>query len=272
MINNWTIYCDESIENGKFYSDFFGGVLVGTKNVERISRELNDSKHQLNLFKEIKWTKTSDPYLSKYIAMMDIFFDYILRGDIKMRVMFRRTEDKIKVSRRADKNRYFKLYYQFIKHAFGLKYMPESDKTVLKIFLDELPESKQKSNIFKNYLVGLQNLTDFEHLNLSIDRRDVVDIDSKHHVILQCLDIVLGSMAFKLNKLDKAVPEGKARRGRKTIAKEKLYKHIRSRIIEIYPNFNVGGTTGKKGDISNYFHHPYRHWKFTPNEILQSRQ
>ena len=67
MIKNLTIYCDESIEKGKLYSDFYGVVLLETKYVERISKELNEAKKRLNLFKEIKWTKTSDPYLSKYI-------------------------------------------------------------------------------------------------------------------------------------------------------------------------------------------------------------
>lgn len=53
MIKNLTIYCDESIEKGKLYSDFYGGVLLETKYVERISKELNEAKKRLNLFKEI---------------------------------------------------------------------------------------------------------------------------------------------------------------------------------------------------------------------------
>ena len=273
MIKNLTIYCDESIEKGKLYSDFYGGVLLETKYVERISKELNEAKKRLNLFKEIKWTKTSDPYLSKYMSMMDLFFEYMDRREIRMRVMFRRTEDVLIVNRdKNDEDRYFKLYYQFIKHAFGLRYLPTSDKTILKIFLDELPESRHKTEIFKNYLIGMKNLPEFDHLNLTISRRDVVDINSKHHVILQCLDIVLGSMAFRLNKFNQIVPEGKSKRGKKTIAKEKLYKHIRSHIVQLYPNSNIGDTTGKKGDISNYFSHPYRHWRFIPTEILKSRK
>ena len=50
------------------------------------------------------------------------------------------------------------------------------------------------------------------------------------------------------------------------MAKESLYKHIRTRICQLYPNFNVGETTGKSGSLSNLWLHPYRHWKFVPTE------
>jgi len=71
-------------------------------------------------------------------------------------------------------------------------------------------------------------------------------------------------MQFRLNDLHKAIPEGQKRRAAKTIAKEKLYKYINSRIRENYLGFNIGETTGLKGDICNRWMHPYQHWKFVP--------
>ena len=82
---------------------------------------------------------------------------------------------------------------------------------------------------------------------------------------LQCLDVVLGSMAFRLNDKHKMKPPGKHRRGKRTTAKEKLYKFIHRRNCEIYPHFNIGDTTGRAGDWSNLWKHPYRHWKFIPS-------
>ena len=83
-------------------------------------------------------------------------------------------------------------------------------------------------------------------------------------MILQCLDVLLGAMEFRLNEKHKIIPDGKRRRGKRTIAKHKLYKFINRRIREIYPNFNVGESTGLKGDNTNRWKHPYRHWKFRP--------
>lgn len=49
--------------------------------------------------------------------------------------------------------------------------------------------------------------------------------------------------------------------------KEKLYKHINSKIRLMYPNFNVGTSTGLQDTIENKWRHPYRHWCFIPKEF-----
>ena len=84
--------------------------------------------------------------------------------------------------------------------------------------------------------------------------------------ILQCMDIILGAMAFRLNDRHKAKQEGLRRRGKKTIAKEKLYKHILGLIRSFYPNFNIGATTASY-PRENIWKYPYRHWKFTPRDF-----
>ncbi|CAN5198571.1 hypothetical protein BH23BAC1_BH23BAC1_35710 [soil metagenome] len=121
--------------------------------------------------------------------------------------------------------------------------------------------------MFKNHIFALQSLYSFESAKIKIRRTDIIDVNSKEHVLLQCLDIILGAMAFRLNDLHKAKPAGAKRRGKRTIAKEKLYKHINSLIRKIYPNFNIGDSTGHKGSIENRWNFPYRHWKFTPAEF-----
>lgn len=57
---------------------------------------------------------------------------------------------------------------------------------------------------------------------------------------------------------------------KRTIAKEKVYNHINKRIRLIYPNFNIGITTGKKDNIENILLMPYRHWEFkSKNAIIK---
>ena len=82
---------------------------------------------------------------------------------------------------------------------------------------------------------------------------------------MQCLDIVLGAMAFRLNDMHKEKRPDTNRRGKRTIAKEKLYKHINKKIREIRSNFNIGISTGIDGDHQNRFIHVYRHWLFIPS-------
>jgi hypothetical protein len=59
------------------------------------------------------------------------------------------------------------------------------------------------------------------------------------------MDIILGAMAFRLNDLHKEKLDGSNKRGKRTIAKENLYKYILAEIRSFYPNFNIGITTGK---------------------------
>lgn len=99
---------------------------------------------------------------------------------------------------------------------------------------------------------------------VKFDSEQMGEVASHDHVVLQCLDVVLGAMAFRLNNKHMVKPEGQRQRGNRTIAKEKLYRHISTRIRQIYPSFNIGESTGIQGDRANRWRHPYRHWKLIP--------
>ncbi|MGE5605519.1 MAG: hypothetical protein ACM3YE_07505, partial [Bacteroidota bacterium] len=158
-------------------------------------------------------------------------------------------------------------YYQFIKHAFGFRYCNNCGETIyLKTYFDILPDTKEKCTAFKEFILRLQNTESFKEANIKIRMDDIVEVVSHDHVILQCMDIILGSMFFRLNDLYLEKPEGSWRRGKRTIAKEKLYKYIYLHIREIYPGFNIGVSTGTAGRLENRWFHPYRHWLFEPKE------
>ena len=162
-------------------------------------------------------------------------------------------------------NQYHILYYHFLKLAFGLKFLNSDIPIDLEIFFDKLPDSDKKIEQFKNYIYGIQFLPEFTEAKILIKKDSIYEVDSKKHILMQCLDVVLGAMAFRLNDLHKEIPEGAKRRGKRTIAKEKLYKHINKKIRETRTNFNIGITTGIDGDYQNIFFHPYRHWLFIPS-------
>ena len=71
------LYCDESIKDGEYFSNFYGGALTFSNYIVDINETLNKTKCENNLFGEIKWTKVTEQYLDKYIAVIDKFFDYI---------------------------------------------------------------------------------------------------------------------------------------------------------------------------------------------------
>jgi hypothetical protein len=199
---------------------------------------------------------------------MDVFFKLIASNKVKVRIMF--TQNAYVAKHLTDKHKveeYFILYYQFIKHAFGLVFSNTTEKDVyLRMYFDYLPDTLERRQVFKEYIKGLQTTKPFRLAKLKIRKQDIAEVDSKKHLLLQMLDVVLGAMCFKLNNKNKEIPVGKKRQGKRTVAKEKLYKHINTKIREIRKGFNIGTSTGKVS-TEDYWLHPYRHWNFKPSEF-----
>jgi hypothetical protein len=261
----YLIFCDESDTTGDFYSNFYGGVMVGSSQYDRITRRLNDEKHRLNLFGEVKWSKVSTPYLAKYQELMGVFFDEVRKENLKVRIMFRQnihhptnlTEDQIE-------GRFFRLYYQFIKHGFGLMHRAVgSPPAKLRLHFDELPETREAVSQFKGFILGLKDNPHIVRAGLTLAMEDISEFRSHDHVLVQCLDVVLGAMAFRLNNKHKLIPAGKKRRGKRTVAKEALYKSILSEIYRIRPRLNIGISTGT-AEFEERWSSPYLHWSFVP--------
>lgn len=158
-------------------------------------------------------------------------------------------------------NEYNILYYYFLKSAFGLKYSnptPFKNKKNFSMYLDDLPCSEDQKKSLKKSLYNYNH----ELKQGNIEITEIVEIDSKKHVIQQCMDIILGSMNFKLNGFNELKDPETRKRSKRTIAKDKLYKVINANIREIRKGFNVGVNTGIDGNTTNYWKHHYRHWNF----------
>jgi hypothetical protein len=264
----YIIFCDESDTAGKYYSNFYGGVLVGSSQYDRITARLNAEKQRLHFFGEVKWSKVTASYLAKYQSLMRSFFDEVRANHLRVRIMFRQnahvptglTQDQIEGA-------YFRLYYQFIKHAFGLAHRPNTEApAALKIYFDEFPETKEAATQFKGFILGLKDNPKIRHAGLNIAPENIAEIRSHDHVLAQCLDVVLGAMSFRLNDKHKEIPAGQKRRGKRTVAKEQLYKTILAEIRRIHPAFNIGVSTGTPGGPPDRWTAAYRHWRFIPSE------
>ena len=267
-MKTYIIYCDESIQKGPYFSHFYGGAFVDEQNFHSIVQTLNCKKHELNFFGEVKWTKITQQYEQKYIDFINLYFDLIKHGMIKVRIQFCKNDNiPNKYDNSSTLDGFYRMYYQFFKWGFGLQYCnPTNEPVWIKTYFDKLPNTRQQNAAFKNYIFNVQNTDTLFNANVKIRREDITDVDSKKHVILQGMDIILGAMQFKLNRENKAVNPVTGKRGKKTRAKENVYRAIQKNITEIYPNFNVGITTGIRGDITNRWNDPYRHWSFQAYE------
>lgn len=266
----YILFCDESDRHGKYYSNFYGGVMVGASQYQRITTRLNAIKDTLHLHGEVKWEKVTEVYLEKYQQLIQVFFEEVASGNLRVRIMFRQNAHiPQNLNRSQVELEYFMLYYQFIKHAFGLEYA--LDPIRLRLYFDTFPDTKERSEQFKGFLLGLTKTKKWQQIDIKPE--DITEVRSHDHVLVQCLDIVLGSISFRLNDKYKEKPVGASRRGKRTIAKEKLYKFILGEIRKIHPRFNIGVSTSARSDLSNRWNDPYMHWMFIPRQdVFDSTQ
>ncbi|PLK42081.1 DUF3800 domain-containing protein [Emticicia sp. TH156] len=262
------IWCDESVKKGRYFSNFYGGVLIKSKDLSFVQRKLKKVCEDVGFGNEIKWQKVTEQYLEKYKTVIDAFFDLMEEGKIKMRVMFTQNSNKpLNLSEDQIQDEFFILYYQFFKHAFGFAYSNDTSKTIhLRAYFDALPDKIEKNNRFKEFIKNLENNRQFQLARLRFRKDAITEVDSHKHLPLQMMDVVLGAMAFRLNDMHKEKPIGKKRRGKRTIAKEKLYKHIYARVNKLHKGFNIGVSTGKQTGPEDHWEDAYRHWNFKSSE------
>jgi len=265
-MHGYYIFCDESVKRGKYYSNFYGGLIIEQRDYEKVNNALISKLQDIGFGNsELKWENVNTYVFDAYKEIVNIFFQFIKEDTIKLRIMFNDNRFvPTNLTKEHYDHQYHILYYHFLKHAFGLRYLISPFPLHLEIFFDNLPDKSHKNEKFKKFIYGLQFIPEFSRSSIVISEESIYEVDSKKHILMQCLDIVLGSMAFRLNDMHLEIPKGSKRRGKRTVAKEKLYKLINSHIREIRPNFNIGITTGIDGDERNRLFHSYRHWLFTP--------
>ena len=273
MLNEkeYLIICDESDRKGPFFSNFYGGVRIGASYLLPVTQRLQEMKVGLGLQSEVKWAKTDATTVARYETMIRTFFDEIAAGRLVMRVMF--TQNALVAKGLTDRHHaegYYILYYQFLKHGFGLRHMPAHETPPrLRIYLDEIGDTKEQIAKFRGFIGGLSKDSHIRAKGLILQEQSITEVRSHDHILLQCLDVVLGAMPFRLNNKHLEKPVGQHRRGKRTVAKERLYKYILGEIRRVTgkPNFNIGGTTGMTEFPSGRWSDPYLHWLFKPAEF-----
>lgn len=258
------IWLDESDRHGEFYSNFYGGILVSSRHHREVMERMRSIVAEVGINDEIKWQKVNEYHYEKYLRVVDELFDLAQEDKLKIRIFFRHNQfTASRLTPEEKKADYQMLYYQFIKFAFGLPYADENELDSMTLFLDEIPLRQSERDEFISHIRGMANDPILKRKGLKIADDGIVEVNSKQHLPLQFMDVILGAICFKLNEKDKLKAEGENKIGKRTLVKLKLYKHINARIREIYPNFNIGVTTPIRMP-SDSWTQVYRHWSFIP--------
>ena len=198
-----------------------------------------------------------------------MFFDAIVEGRVFMRVMFTHNM-RVPVGLTTEQagESYYLLYYQFLKHGFGIAHLPpHAAPSRFRVYLDEIGDTREQVAKFKGFIRALADTKTVRAAGgIILEEQAITEVRSHDHIIMQALDVVLGSITFRLNNKHRAIPPGQTRRGKRTIAKERLYKFILAEIKRVTgkPAFNIGITTGMSSFPVGRWADPYLHWCLKP--------
>lgn len=140
-----------------------------------------------------------------------------------------------------------------------------SNPAIIELFPDNLPHAHEKKQEFARFLQWCHNGKRFAHQS-PFRVVEVGDVESRNHVILQCVDLIIGAVGYKLNKEYKAAP--RSRRSKTAHAKIPLYERIRHSLGRIDMNergtraFSIGVSTGQELDRADRWRHKFRQWDF----------
>lgn len=254
-LKKYIIICDESTKHGNLYSYFYGGAMIEENKYEKISGILNDYKSKFG-FNELKRVKITNDNYKHYIEIMDLFFTFVKSGSIKLRIMFSPNDQLIKNIKHSEDESFMKFYYAFIINAFNIFYAKEDFR--LRLIFDDLPETKIQCEKFKRLLTKKIELNEKPNTNkVYLKKEDIEEVDSKKHIILQCVDVVVGLIDFILN-----TPLEEISKSKRAIARYKVWQEVYKNILEIDDNFNLLKTTnpvyshiGWKGLYRHFVYH-----------------
>lgn len=263
MNEKYVIYCDESVKNGKRFSNFYGGLIIKRKDLHEIVNILENFRVLEGGYKgEYKWQNIKPQNLQSYLRLINIAFDLIKNNKIRFRVLFTNNFFEYRPDDYSREHGFFLLYYQFLKHIFGLS-LNERNNTSIRI--DKLPDKKEKVAMFINWISTKEQ---------GLRYKDITEVDSAQDDIMQIVDIILGSIQFKLNKQNevKQVITSKKgtlvkKTGKRTGAKIQSWNLIKARIQDLPPEtqyrfFTFGQTTGEAHSLNRIRNDLYRHWMF----------
>lgn len=271
----YELYADEAWTHSspplRRYWCFYGGVFGPEETLDRLDTALLHVIRRFGLRGEVKWSRLNEQNIDCYIALIDTFFEVLRNEDIHYRQMFL---DRSNVwlpehgsEPVSELEAQFKLYYQFLKHAFGLRYLPVNDvdgRIQVNLHLDNHSNQDLKSRLTR-FVADLPRLLERDDIKISVSF-----INSSKSRRLQICDLLMGAAGSHGNQMQKQRPGGRRGMSAKQRLRDRVCLHIYNHLRRLDADtrntraFNWFETTGHDGNNANRLHHKARIWKFKP--------
>ncbi|QSQ17907.1 DUF3800 domain-containing protein [Myxococcus landrumensis] len=276
----YEIFVDEAWTQGaaspaelKRYWCFYGGIFGTSSDVDRLDTQLRRVFAKFGVKKdEAKWSSLGPDNRQFYQELVDCLFDAIERGEVAFRQMFYdRAYVRIPSNSSEDAasplDVQYKLCYQFLKHAFGLKFLPRSphgQRNEILVRLDNHSSQKHQDRLAQ-FAQDLPRILDRPDLDVRLTYHRSSQVPR-----IQICDLMIGAAGSYGNKMhEKREPKQRGMKPKQRIRHDfAKYIYNRLRAIDAAQRgskaFNWFETTGRGSDWSSLLRHKVRIWKFKP--------
>ena len=275
MSTQYEVFIDEAWTQSskplKRYWCFYGGIFGTQGSLDALEKKLDASAKRHGLRTEVKWGHISQDSFDAYVEFVDLLLTSVGDGDIKYRQVFldrsyvwipQHSEEAL-----GDLDSQFRICYQFIKHSFGLRYLPpdpDGADTRVSIRLDNHSSQQHKERLTK-FCKLLPDTLGRKDLDIAVSFHN-----SKKIRRLQVCDLLMGAAGSHGNKMHQVRLGGRRGMSAKQKVRHNFCKYVYERLKEIDASsrgskaFNWFETTGLSDDPANRYAHPMRIWKFKP--------
>lgn len=270
-MSGYRLYSDEAWTHNprlRFWR-FYGGALVKSSDRERVENALLALKNELGLQGEIKWSEARQFNSDRIAVVVERFLQFVESGDVKFRYMWidNGFQNPEALTPYHEEWGFYILYYYFVVQGFGLPWHDENGAVEVELFPDQLPDNVDKRRAFREFLMRAHTFQRYETGSQFRISEVADDVKSGHHIILQCVDFIIGAIGYRLNDRHR-VKQNNGRRSDGTRRKEGLYKGIYRALRKIDMGergtlaYSIGHSTGKGGEWANLWRHKFRQWDF----------
>lgn len=229
VVPTYVLYADEAYTHNDSlpHRRFYGGCLLEARLREQYDRELSDLRLRLGLQGRVKWNKVRPFNIVRVREIVNLFLDWVENGTVKLRVMWLPQQIVEAQSEHFQEYGYYILYYFFVTYGFGLKFHDVGDVRI-EFLPDTLPDGPEKRASFRRFLMQAHTSNRFaDGSDFSIIR--VSGVGEEHHMLLQCVDVIIGALGFILND-GHVVISGDGKNSEWTIQKENFARFIIDRL------------------------------------------
>lgn len=190
------IYCDESRQTQHRFMAV-GGLIIDEDAIEHFNDTMRKFRVELNMNRELKWTKVSTGKLSEYKRFVDYFFALSNTNHVAFHSMVIDTHqlDHARYNQGDKDLGLNKFYYLLLIHAFGKRYYKKYKPCRFIVLVDKR-SSKQSLSEFRRIL---NNGFSKKYGAVDDPFRTVEPRDSKGCEMLQINDILLGAIGYHWN-------------------------------------------------------------------------